>query len=77
MAENARIRTLRHALTLVGGHKRLANILGANEQQLERWLDGEVEVPPHAFFAALDVVSKGDFGQCSCPDGSFISSRHG
>ena len=76
MAENARIRTVRHALTLVGGHKGLADIVGVNEQQLERWLDGEVEVPPHAFFAALDVVSKGGFGQWSCPDGPFVSSRH-
>ena len=66
MAENARIRTLRHALTLVGGHKRLANILGVNEEQLERWLDGEVEVPPQAFFAALDVVSKGGLGHAGC-----------
>jgi hypothetical protein len=62
MRENAHIRTLRHALALVGGRRQLASVLGVEEGQIVRWLDGEQEVPPAAFFDALDVVSKGAVG---------------
>ena len=73
MRENAHIRTLRHALALVGGRHELASVLGVEEEQIVRWLDGEQEVPRSAFFDALDVVSKGAFAAAIV---SALAARH-
>ena len=52
---------LRTAADAVGGIPRLARVLRAPQDELERWLDGTEEAPLEVFLASLDLVAAGPF----------------
>ena len=49
-------RTLQTALLLAGSVQRLAEVLGATEDEAARWLDGKEDLPMPAFFAAVEYL---------------------
>ena len=52
------LRTAAHA---VGGVPRLARVLRAPQEEVERWIDTTEEAPLEAFLASLDLVAAGPF----------------
>ena len=52
---------LRTAADAVGGVARLARVLRAPQDEVERWLDGAEEAPLEVFLASLDLVAAGPF----------------
>ena len=59
MGHTPQVRTLYRAIEIVGSEQNLAARLGVKMSQLYEWLRGECDVPAKAFFAALDIVSRG------------------
>ena len=59
---NARLRTLRRAVELLGS---VAEALGVRLEEVERWLAGKAALPDAPYFAALDIVARGPFGSGS------------
>jgi hypothetical protein len=56
MASELRSRTLRAAASIVGGPRRLAQVLGARPSEVLAWLSGTSEPPQAAFLKALEVI---------------------
>src|SRR5437763_295965 len=52
---------LRTAADAVGGVARLARVLRAPQEEVERWIDATEEAPLEAFLASLDLVAAGPF----------------
>ena len=52
---------LRTAADAVGGVPRLARVLRAPQDEVERWLDAAEEAPLEVFLASLDLVAAGPF----------------
>jgi hypothetical protein len=47
---------LHEACQTAGGIAQLADLLGVSTRRLQRWLDGEEEVPPEVYQACIDIV---------------------
>jgi hypothetical protein len=56
------VRTLLLAAQICGGTEPLSEALGVAEAGLKEWIAGRERTPNEAFFAALDIVAAGPFG---------------
>lgn len=54
---------LRQAARELGGEAQLAGFLGVANDQLQRWLDREDDVPLSAFLTALGVIADGPYAR--------------
>jgi len=56
MATDLRSRTLRVAASLLGGPRRLAQVLDARPSEVLAWLSGTAKPPEAVFLKALDLI---------------------
>ena len=56
-------RALRQAARELGGEAQLACFLGVANDQLQRWLDSQDDVPLSAFLTALGVIADGPYAR--------------
>ena len=56
-------RTLRQAARDLGGEAQLAGFLGVANDQLQRWLECQDDVPLSAFLTALGVIADGPYAR--------------
>jgi DNA-binding transcriptional regulator YdaS (Cro superfamily) len=64
--ENAKTRTMRRAVPILGSAKALAEALGVKRRLVESWLAGSVSPESAYFLAALDIVAQGPLGVGRC-----------
>jgi hypothetical protein len=58
MEKNLRSRTLRVAASVLGGPRRLAQLLGVPSADVLAWLSGTAEPPQPIFLKALEMILK-------------------
>jgi hypothetical protein len=59
MKQTPQTRTLAQALRISGSSENLAEQLGCDTAELDRWLAGDEPTPPGIYLKALDLVSLG------------------
>ena len=50
-------RTVQRAAEIVGGIELLAGQLDVRDENLRKWLEGELPVPQQIFFRCIDIVN--------------------
>lgn len=50
-------RTVQRAAEIVGGIELLAGQLDVRDENLRKWLEGELPVPQQVFFRCIDIVN--------------------